>query len=61
MRLEAAGLLAAGNLPMAAVATRVGFPDIGAFSRRFRAVMGQPLSRYRQLAEQGPTPGGERS
>ncbi len=45
---QAAALLIAGDLSLQAVAERVGFADVTTFSRRFRAVMGQPPARFRR-------------
>jgi AraC-like DNA-binding protein len=58
VRLEhAATLLAQQDLPIATVATAVGFADQFHFSRRFAAAYGCPPTAYRQRMREG-APGG---
>jgi AraC-like DNA-binding protein len=44
----AAELLATTDLPLAAIATRLGYPDAFTFSRQFRTRFGHPPSRHRR-------------
>lgn len=44
----AAELLAGTDLPLAAIATRLGYPDAFTFSRQYRTRFGHPPSRHRR-------------
>ena len=50
---RAAALLAATDLPVAVVGTKVGWPDPAYFSRRFRAAFGVSPREYRRLRSAG--------
>lgn len=51
---RAAVMLAAGDVPVAQVAARCGYPDRASFARAFRETMGTTPGRYRALGRATP-------